>query len=176
MPKFRRPKKIDCHACIEAKMKHRPKPRRSILILVAPGQIISVDIVGPFKVKSLKGSIYAVAFIDHYTNTPFLYGMASKSEYPKYLRKFLLDFRELFNDGCKVHIVRVLRSDNAQELHSSEVQQIEEELKLVDSSRILMNNSRMVRPRNVLVTVGQSLGHKCYSAVELHPKPSGKIQ
>ncbi len=86
--------------------------------------------MGPFKVKSLKGSIYAVAFIDHYTNTPFLYGMASKSEYAKYLKKFLLDFRELFNNRCKVHIVRVLRSDNAQELQSSEVQKIEEEAQI----------------------------------------------
>ncbi len=52
-----------------------------------------------------------------------------KSEYPKYLRKFFIDFRKLFADKWKVQTVRILRSDNAQELQSREVQKIAEEEK-----------------------------------------------
>ena len=130
MPRFKHLCDFKCHSCIEAKMKHKPKPGRSITIITRPGQIVSVDIVGKFNVKSLEGSEYGIAFIDHFTNVPFLYGMAHKSDYPKYLKKFLVDFRELFKDSWKVQHVRILRSDNAQEMGSAEVQKIEEEEKI----------------------------------------------
>jgi hypothetical protein len=49
--------------------------------------------------------------------------MKSKDEFPKYLKQFLIDFRELFK-AWKVCEIHVLRSDNASEFDSAEVQQI----------------------------------------------------
>jgi hypothetical protein len=130
VPKCGRHRKLNCHCCVEAKMKHKPMPGRSLTVITTPGEVVSVDIVGPFQVKSLEGSVYGLAFIDHYTNMPFLYGMAKKSDFPEKLKKFLVDFREMFKENCKVSNVRVLRSDNAPELNSAEVRKIEEDEKL----------------------------------------------
>jgi hypothetical protein len=49
--------------------------------------------------------------------------MRSKDEFSEYLQQFLIDFREMFN-GYKVCKIQVLRSANASELNSSEVQTI----------------------------------------------------
>ena len=49
--------------------------------------------------------------------------MKSKDEFPAFLQQFLIDFRELFKTW-KVVELRVLRSDNASEFNSAEVQQI----------------------------------------------------
>ena len=78
--------------------------------------------------------MYGLAFIEHFTNMPFLYALKNKSDYPKFLKKFLLDFRELFAGNWRVHHVRILRSDNAKELHSAEVQRIAAEEKFVQHS------------------------------------------
>jgi transposase InsO family protein len=53
----------------------------------------------------------------------FAYAMESKDENLKYLKQFLIDFRELFK-GLRVCEIRVLRSDNASEFNSAEVKQI----------------------------------------------------
>jgi len=91
-------------------MKYKPKPQRSITLINRPGQVVSVDLTGPFKVRSIFVNIYALAFIGHYVNKPFTCAL-------KVLRiKFLLDFRELFQDTWKVAHVRILRSDNAKAL------------------------------------------------------------
>ena len=78
---------------------------------------------GPLRIKSVNGNRFGLIFIDHCTNTPFAYAMKSKDEYPKYLKQFLIDFRELFK-GLRVCEIRVLRSDNASEFNSAEVKQI----------------------------------------------------
>ena len=61
---------------------------------------------------------------------PFLYWLKNKSDFPKYLRRFLLEFCEQFK-GCVVLQIYVLRSDNAQEFKSAEVLKILEEEKIL---------------------------------------------
>jgi hypothetical protein len=112
-----------CHCCIEAKMKHAPKPPRSIRVLTMPGEFVSFDVTGPFRTTSIHGNKYGLIFIDHFTNTPFTYAMKTKDEFPKYLQQFLIDFKQLFKEW-KVCVLQVLRSDNASEFNSAEVQQI----------------------------------------------------
>ena len=104
-------------------MKHAPKPPRSIRVITMPGEVVSMDMTGPFSVTSIHGNKYGLIFIDHCTNTPFNYAMKSKAEFPKFLKQFLIDFREVFKP-CKVFEILILRSDNANELNSAEVQQI----------------------------------------------------
>ena len=70
-----------------------------------------MNIEGPFQVKSIQKSSYGLAFIERYKNMPFLYGLKNKSDFPRYLRRFL----------------HVLRSDNDQEFQSAEVLKILEE-------------------------------------------------
>ncbi len=87
-----------CHCCVEAKMKHAPKPPRSIRTITTPGEFVSVDVTGPLRtsIRSVNGNRIGLIFVGHCTNTPFAYAMKSKDEYPKYLKQFLIDFRELF--------------------------------------------------------------------------------
>jgi hypothetical protein len=85
-----------CHCCVEAKMKHAPKPPRSIRTITMPGEFVSLDVTGPLRIKSVNGNRFGLIFIDHCTNTPFAYAMKSKDEYPKYLKQFLVDLRESF--------------------------------------------------------------------------------
>ena len=122
IPKLRN-MNFKCHCCVESKMKHAPKPPRSLRVITMPGQYISLDLVGPFRFTSIHGSKYGLAFIDHYTNTPFTYGLKTKDEFPNYLTKFLIDFSDLFR-GVHVCELIILRSDNAAELNSAQVQQI----------------------------------------------------
>ena len=80
---------------------------------------------------------------------PFLFGIKSVSDFPRHLRRFLLEFREQFKE-CVVLKIHVLRSDNAQEFKSAEV------LKILDEEKILSQekNFRMAKQRNVLETAG----------------------
>jgi hypothetical protein len=82
-----------------------------------------MDMTGPFSVKSIQGYQYGLIFIDHFTNTPFTSAIKSKDRFPKFLKQFLIDFRELFK-SCHVCEISILRSDNASELNSAEVQRI----------------------------------------------------
>ena len=77
-------------------MKHAPKPPRSIRAITMPGEVVSMDMTGPFSVTSIHGNKYGLIFIDHCTNTPFNYAMKSKAEFPKFLKQFLIDFRKVF--------------------------------------------------------------------------------
>ncbi len=72
---------------------------------------------------SINGNRYGLIFIDHCTNTTFTHALKTKDEFPKFLLQFLIDFEELFRQ-CKVCELFVLRSDNASEFDSAEVQQI----------------------------------------------------
>ena len=81
------------------------------------------DMTGSFSVTSIHGNKYGLIFIDHSTNTPFNYAMKAKSDFPKFLQQFLLDFREMFKT-LKVCGILVLRSYNASEFNSAEVQRI----------------------------------------------------
>ena len=93
-----------------------------------PGEFVSMesttmDMTGPFSVTSIHGNKCGLLIIDNCTSTPFSYAMKSKAEFLKFLKRFLIDLREMFKT-CKVCEILVLRSDNAKEFNSAEVQQI----------------------------------------------------
>ena len=107
LPKLKGLSDFRCHCCVEAKLKHAPKPPRSLRVITMPGELISCDMTGPIRIQSIHGKRYGLVFVDHCTNIPFNYAMKSKDEYPKYLRQFLIDFREMFK-GYKVCEIQVL--------------------------------------------------------------------
>ncbi len=65
---------LNCHCCVEAKLKHGPKPR-SIQVITVPGECVSFDMTGPFQITSIHGNRYGLIFIDHFTDTTFNYTM-----------------------------------------------------------------------------------------------------
>jgi hypothetical protein len=73
---------LKCHCCVEAKLKHAPKPPRSIRVITVHGECVSFDMTGPFQITSIHGNRYGLIFIDHFTNTTFNYAMKSKDEFP----------------------------------------------------------------------------------------------
>ncbi len=55
LPQLRGLDDLRCHCCVEVKLKHAPKAPRSMKVITMPGGLISCDIVGPFRVKSIHG-------------------------------------------------------------------------------------------------------------------------
>ena len=122
-PHLKRLNDFKCHCCVEAKMKHAPKPPRSIRSTTMPGEFVRLDSTGPLYIKSVHGKKFGYIFIDHGTNTPFAYAMKSRDEYLRHQQQFLIGFRKLFKE-CRVCRIRVLRSKHASEFNSAEVKQI----------------------------------------------------
>ena len=85
IPKLKGLNDFRCHCCVEARMKHAPKPPRSIRVIAMPGECVSFDEAGLFRTTSIHGNKYGLIFIDHCTNTPFTYAMKSNDEFSKYL-------------------------------------------------------------------------------------------
>jgi hypothetical protein len=83
LPKLKGLHDFKCHCCVEAKQNHVHKPPRSMRVITMPGERISCDSIGPFRITSIHGNKYGFVFIDHCTITPFNYVMKSKDEYPK---------------------------------------------------------------------------------------------
>ena len=54
-----------CHCYVEEKMKHAPKAQGSMTQVTHPGQIVSVDTCGPYKVESIHKNICVAVFVDH---------------------------------------------------------------------------------------------------------------
>ena len=70
--------KDKCPYCVEAKLKHASKPSRSILVITMPGELVSCDVVGPFRIKSIHGNKNGLVYINHHINSAFNYAMKSK--------------------------------------------------------------------------------------------------
>ena len=102
-------------------MKLSPMPGRSLTLALYPEQVISFDVVGPFKQKSIHGNRYGLWFVDHAVHIKFAYPMKQKSDFPKFLSQFLIDFREIFKMVPRFVMLRILRSDSAKEFNTEEV-------------------------------------------------------
>ena len=58
IPKLRGLNNFICHCCVEAKMKHAPKPPRSIRVITAPGEFVSMDMTGPLPLTKEVSNIH----------------------------------------------------------------------------------------------------------------------
>ena len=68
---------VNCKVCFEANMKQDIVPLQETLRPSMPWQVISLDLVGPFK-TSFTGNNYIVTFIDLFTAWPEAYAVPSK--------------------------------------------------------------------------------------------------
>ena len=82
-------------------MKYKPKPALSFSVMTRPGQVVSVDLVGPFKVRSVNNSLNGLAFIEHFTNMPFLYALNLSQVQKRISQIFEAVFIRLPRDVCR---------------------------------------------------------------------------
>ena len=106
---------IVCKGCALGKNIKKPFPSnesRSKEILV----LIHSDACGPMPVKSLRGSLYYVTFIDDFSRKTWIYFMNTKDEVFDKFQEFKAKVENL--KGKKI---KILRSDNEGEYTSKEL-------------------------------------------------------
>ena len=94
-----------CHCCVEAKLKHAPKPERSLTNDI---HLVSFDFCGPFKHTSFSGNKYGLIFVAHHGHVLFWYPTKSKDEFPKFLQQFLVDYLHLFKTFPHMLVLRTI--------------------------------------------------------------------
>ncbi|TYJ52530.1 hypothetical protein B9479_006854 [Cryptococcus floricola] len=105
----------DCPACSEHKAARRPKNRQSSRAR-APGEMIHMDIVGPFT-KSKSGNTYALVLIEDFSKISQVLPLPGKTNILQHIQAFVARIER----QCGTR-VRFLRSDNGSEFLSNEAQ------------------------------------------------------
>jgi hypothetical protein len=103
-----------CKGCALGKNIKKPFPRssnRSKEIL----DLIHLDVCSPMPVRSLRGSLYYVIFIDDYSRKTWLYLLKSKDEVFSKFQEFKVEIENLTNKKIKT-----LRTNNGGEYTSKE--------------------------------------------------------
>lgn len=105
----------DCSACSQFKAVRAPKTASSWRG-TAPGEMIHLDIVGPFS-KSTTGKQYAVVLFDDFTQISHVQPLTGKTGVLAHIQAFVARIERQCNTK-----VRFLRSDNGSEFLSKEAQ------------------------------------------------------
>ncbi|MBW0550007.1 hypothetical protein O181_089722 [Austropuccinia psidii MF-1] len=102
-----------CESCLFAKSVHRPFRCESREIVKAPGDVIVVDLVGPFPV-SVQRHLYGLVIQDHFSSLVSFIPLKFKGEASQTVLGWLKTFNVLSG-----HQIKRLRSDNAGEFTSN---------------------------------------------------------
>ncbi|MBW0531888.1 hypothetical protein O181_071603 [Austropuccinia psidii MF-1] len=102
-----------CELCLFAKSTHQPFKSESRDIVKAPGDVIVIDLVGPFPI-SVQRHLYGLVIQDHYSSLVSFIPLMSKGK----ATKAVIGWLRLFN-VLSSHQVKRLRSDNAGEFTSN---------------------------------------------------------
>ena len=81
---------------------------------VAVGELVAVDMAGPFRTPGIRQEIYATNWVDSYSGFMYVQTHANKRETVQQLRAFIAFMR------AHRHVITTLRSDNAKEYISEE--------------------------------------------------------
>ena len=99
-----------CNVCALAKITKTPVPRVAETQAEEKLERVFIDVMGPFRVESLSGFRFCIAFADQYTKFVFVELLKAKSEALACLKKFFLS----------VGTPKKLRQDNAKEFLSEQ--------------------------------------------------------
>ncbi|MBW0538940.1 hypothetical protein O181_078655 [Austropuccinia psidii MF-1] len=102
-----------CRSCTLAKSRHTPIMPASRQIACVPGDVIVVDLMGPFPL-SVDKFLYAMIIQDHFSSLVAFIPLKAKSDAAKHLRDWLVQFASIAHTTIK----RV-RTDNGGEFNSS---------------------------------------------------------
>lgn len=86
-------------------------------------ELVHVDIVGPISPKSLNGNCYFIPMYDDSRGISLVRFIAQKSDAPSAIKKMVNELERVQNCKIKRFVVKRVRSDNAKEFLSSELQQ-----------------------------------------------------
>ena len=90
---------LPCVGCLEAKGRKALVPRRGVTHAAVPFGRVYIDLCGPLK-PALDGSIYMMVFVDSALRWQRAYGMRSKSDTTKYVKRFLANMKGMGTPGC----------------------------------------------------------------------------
>ncbi|MBW0493250.1 hypothetical protein O181_032965 [Austropuccinia psidii MF-1] len=106
-----------CQSCSLAKSKHSPLRTESSQIVNAPGNVVVMDLMGPFPV-SMDKKMYALLVQDHHSSLTTFYPLKAKSEAAGFIIEWINKFNNLTN-----YTVRRLQSDNGGEFSSQRLKE-----------------------------------------------------
>ncbi|MBW0538568.1 hypothetical protein O181_078283 [Austropuccinia psidii MF-1] len=101
-----------CEPCSLAKSRHLPIKPPSRAIVSAPGDVLAVDLMGPFP-QSIDKFNYALIIQDHFSSLVAFIPIKAKSDAAKHVMQWILQFERLTSKK-----VKRLRSDNGGEFNS----------------------------------------------------------
>ena len=78
------PKTLECISCIQGKMKMASRPKTAPLKASRKGDILSLDITGPFRTRSAGGNVYYLSIVDIYTRYHWGIPLPSKNMHAVY--------------------------------------------------------------------------------------------
>ncbi|MBW0523358.1 hypothetical protein O181_063073 [Austropuccinia psidii MF-1] len=102
-----------CLSCTLAKSRHMPFMPASQQVVCVPGDVIAVNLMGPFPLSLDKFS-YALIILDHFSSLVASIPLKAKSDAAKHLKDWLVQFENIAHTTIK----RV-RTDNGGEFTSS---------------------------------------------------------
>eukprot|EP00798_Chlamydomonas_sp_ICE-L_P007506 gene7506-biopygen17300 len=103
--------KVPCNACCLGKAVRLPFPQVATREVVAPLQVLHLDIMGPFSVRGMHGKYYLLVLCDQFSGFAEVVALAKKGEAPWVVQAIILRWSALLLGrpfGC-------LRSDRAKE-------------------------------------------------------------
>ena len=71
---------LPCSSCILGKQSRKSIPKAKTTLSISTLQLIHLDVVGPFRVRSLGGACYFLTFIDDYSKKTWVYFLSSKDQ------------------------------------------------------------------------------------------------
>jgi len=108
-----------CEDCVEGKLARLPYPRVEEKRSSKPGEVTHVDTAGPFSIASLGGSRYFTVMVDDASGFLTVYCIKNKSEFPEVIKSYMA-----FMKNQTANKMKAIRSDNAREFVSKEVQEL----------------------------------------------------
>ena len=102
-----------CSSCILGKQSRKSIPKIKSIVTTSPLEVVHLDVVGPFRVRSLGGAHYFLTFIDDYSKKTWIFFLSSKDQV---LEKFKLFHQEV--EHLSSFKIGTLRIDNGGEYTS----------------------------------------------------------
>lgn len=101
---------FSCKVCVQNKQTANPFPKQSNTKCRRLLEIVSSDVCGPMRTKSIGGARYFATFIDHKSRWTAVYFLKSKDE----VKEAFMKYKSLVENqkDCKI---KILRSDNGLE-------------------------------------------------------------
>ncbi|MBW0553958.1 hypothetical protein O181_093673 [Austropuccinia psidii MF-1] len=143
-----------CRSCTLAKSRHVPTMPASRQIACVPGDVIAVDLMGPFPL-SVDKLLYAMIIQDHASSLVAFIPLRAKSEATKHLRDWLMQFSNIAQAAIK----RV-RTDNGGEFNSSFLSSFFKEKGIIHKNTITYEhhqNGKVKRTNRTLAEAARSM-------------------